>query len=230
MHAQKAAIFDIDGVLVKGFIICEFPKYLDQQGCIGSESNKKIQLLLSEYIKGTKSAAEVATELPQVFARGLKGCDHQKVEKLGAAFMAIYKKNIFEHSKQLVKLMKQKGYLVLAMSGSPIEVIKQLKYLGFDDLYGTECEIVDGVYSGNVKTNLVIRENKETLFYALIKKYNIDIESSFGFGDTSQDLPVLEHVGHPVTVNPDKKLSEIAEQRKWPIVKNKTDIRGLLDF
>jgi hypothetical protein len=47
---------------------------------------------------------------------------------------------------------------------------------------------------------------------------NIDLESSYAYSDSVTDLPMMEMVGHPVAVNPDKELRKIAEEREWPIL------------
>ena len=47
--------------------------------------------------------------------------------------------------------------------------------------------------------------------------HDLDLTESFAYGDSIADLPMLETVGHPRVVNPDKKLSAVAKKRGWPI-------------
>jgi phosphoserine phosphatase len=43
----------------------------------------------------------------------------------------------------------------------------------------------------------------------------------FAYGDTSQDIPMLEHADHPVAVYPDHKLKAVAIERGWEILGGK---------
>ena len=45
----------------------------------------------------------------------------------------------------------------------------------------------------------------------------IDLAASHAYGDSIADLPMLETVGHPHVVNPDKALAAVARRRRWPI-------------
>ena len=41
------------------------------------------------------------------------------------------------------------------------------------------------------------------------------LQDSFAYSDSITDLPMLEAVGHPVAVNPDRELRAIAAERDW---------------
>jgi hypothetical protein len=45
----------------------------------------------------------------------------------------------------------------------------------------------------------------------------IDLAESFAYSDSITDLPMLEAVGHPVAVNPDRDLRRVAAERGWEI-------------
>ena len=46
---------------------------------------------------------------------------------------------------------------------------------------------------------------------------DIDLAASYAYSDSVTDLPMLEAVGHPVAVNPDKDLAREAKEREWEI-------------
>ncbi len=46
----------------------------------------------------------------------------------------------------------------------------------------------------------------------------VDLSASYAYSDSMTDLPMLEAVGHPVAVNPDRELREIAEEKDWQIL------------
>ena len=45
----------------------------------------------------------------------------------------------------------------------------------------------------------------------------LDLASSYAYSDSITDLPMLELVGNPVAVNPDRELARIAREREWEV-------------
>ena len=217
-----AAIFDIDGTLIKGFIICDFPKFLSKNGFFDSDANKKIQDVLLKYVQGQISTSSAADEIPKQYALGLKGQNRDNIITSATSFMNEYKKNISPYAKQLIELMNKKKFMTIATSGSPIEVIKKLHFLGIQKFYGSEMHTINGLYTGKIKENMVSIEGKLKIFNNMIKEQNINLKDSYAFGDTEQDIPMLSSVGHPFAINPDKKLRDVAENNGWQIGDLKT--------
>ena len=52
---------------------------------------------------------------------------------------------------------------------------------------------------------------------ALAHELDIDMAASYAYSDSATDLPMLEAVGHPVVVNPDRVLARIAKEREWEV-------------
>ena len=46
---------------------------------------------------------------------------------------------------------------------------------------------------------------------------DIDLTRSWAYSDSATDIPMLEAVGHPVAVNPDRELLKLARERSWEI-------------
>jgi HAD superfamily hydrolase (TIGR01490 family) len=216
---RKAAFFDIDGTLIKGLIICTFPVYLARKGFFDKQANDKIQELLRLYKTGKASYRDISLEIPKLYAAGAKGQRQAEIRKLASDFMKEYRKNILPYSKGLVSLMNNKGFFTMAVSGSPIEAILALD-MGFREIQGTEMELRNGIYTGRVKRNLIIAEEKRKVITSLIRKYGIDLKGSFAFGDTEQDLAMLSRVGHPVPLNPTPLLRQHALREGWCIPKD----------
>jgi len=225
---RKAAFFDIDGTLIKGLIICVFPDYLAGKGFFDKKMNDRIQELLRLYKKGKVSYRYIAMRIPNLYAAGVKGRRRAEIRKLASAFMRGYRKNIFHYSKRLVSLMNDAGFLTIAISGSPVEAIHALE-MGFREVYGSEMQVGDGIYTGKVGRNLIIAEEKRKLLGSIIRKHRIDLKDSFAFGDTEQDLPMLSRVGNPLPLNPAPLLRNAAKERGWRITSDVLkDVRKLL--
>lgn len=89
---------------------------------------------------------------------------------------------------------------------------------GINDLIATEPEIVNGSYTGKVAGTPCFREGKITKLNDWLKQSGMNLEDSYFYSDSHNDLPLLEQVTHPVAVDPDDTLRGIAEKRNWEII------------
>jgi HAD superfamily hydrolase (TIGR01490 family) len=90
--------------------------------------------------------------------------------------------------------------------------------LGIDTLLATECEIVDGRYSGRTTDIPCFREGKVTRLNRWLEENQFNLDDSYFYSDSLNDLPLLEQVANPVAVDPDPKLRAVAESRGWPVI------------
>jgi phosphoserine phosphatase len=72
----------------------------------------------------------------------------------------------------------------------------------------------EGRYTGAMEF-YAYAEGKAEAIRELATAENLVLPDSFAYSDSVTDLPMLEAVGHPVVVNPDKELAQIAEERDW---------------
>ena len=86
-----------------------------------------------------------------------------------------------------------------------------------DGAIGTLCELdSDGAYTGR-SLRACHAEGKAAALVGLAAERGYELEASTAYSDSHTDLPFLEVVGHPVAVNPDRRLRRIAQERGWPI-------------
>lgn len=90
--------------------------------------------------------------------------------------------------------------------------------LGVDTLLATECEMVDGRYTGRTTDVPCFKEGKVTRLNRWMQENGFDLDGSTFYSDSMNDLPLLEQVSYPVAVDPDPKLMAEAEDRNWPIM------------
>jgi phosphoserine phosphatase len=89
--------------------------------------------------------------------------------------------------------------------------------LGFDGALGTICEVRDGRYTGRA-VRALHAEGKAACLRELADREGFELSECTAYSDSHTDLPFLEAVGHPVAVNPDRKLRAIADDRGWPVL------------
>jgi HAD superfamily hydrolase (TIGR01490 family) len=121
---------------------------------------------------------------------------------------------IYQEAHDLISLHRALGRRVYIVSSSPEGVVKPLAELfGVEDEIAPRAEVVDGKFTGNLEF-YCYREKKAEAIRAI---EGINLEGSYAYSDSITDLPMLEAVGNPVAVNPDRELRKIAQQRAWQI-------------
>lgn len=107
-------------------------------------------------------------------------------------------------------------YIATAAAQHTVDLIAAR--LGFDGAIGTRLEERDGLYTGAIE-HFAYREGKADAMRVFAQSHDIALSSSYGYSDSESDLPMLEAVGYPVAVNPDRALAAIAAERGWEIVR-----------
>ena len=105
------------------------------------------------------------------------------------------------------------------VSAAPLEIVEPLAdHLGIDKFIAT-TPVVDseGRYTGEVEFYAYGNAKAEAI-KEMAENLSLDLNNSWAYSDSATDLPMLEVVGNPVAVNPDRELSQQAEQRGWPIL------------
>lgn len=90
--------------------------------------------------------------------------------------------------------------------------------LGVEHLIAVEPEMMDGRYTGRVDGVPSFREGKITRLERWLEEQGLSLEGAVFYSDSQNDLPLLERVDHPVAVDPDPVLADIARQRNWQII------------
>lgn len=224
---KKCGFFDVDGTLLRGYIIQSFPRYLADNGYIQTKYANKIDKIITNYDKKKIEYREAAERVAILYALGLKGKHKSEISLWSKEFMNSYvPSNILSYTKKLISHIKNLVDIIIAVSGSPIEPIKELKFLGFDQLFGSLIESENGIYTGKVVANLILGEKKAQTAKKISKELNIDLTRSVAFGDTDQDAFLLNMVGLPLAINPNKKLRKICSLKDWLIL----DVEELQDL
>jgi len=92
------------------------------------------------------------------------------------------------------------------------------KYLNLDDLICTQLQVENGVLTGKTSGKLVYGEEKKYRLLRHCQEHGFDPAEAYYYGDSHTDIHVMEAVGFPVAVSPDKKLLQIALSNQWPIL------------
>jgi len=135
----------------------------------------------------------------QIFNDVLKG----SIRKEAVREIEFHRKN----NAQLVLLTASMNFIC-----QPI-----IEFLGLDDLICTDLNIENNRFSGTTNGGLCFGEEKLNRTLSFLKNKKSRLENAYFYTDSFTDLPMLEAVGHPVAVTPDRKLAATARARGWKI-------------
>ena len=125
---------------------------------------------------------------------------------------------VFAEALELFDQHHAAGRHVVIVSSAPFEVVGPLgEFLGADEVIATRAEIDDdGNYTGELAFYAYGPYKAEEI-REIAAREDIDLSASYAYSDSVTDLPMLESVGHPVAVNPDKELAREARERGWEV-------------
>ena len=125
----------------------------------------------------------------------------------------------YKEAVELIAKHKQEGRPVYIVSAAPEEIVEPLaRYLGAEEAIASQAAVSAGRYTGQL-LNYTYGPQKAATIRLIAARDNLDLTESWAYSDSATDLPMLEAVGHPVVVNPDRALRRIAQMRGWPVLR-----------
>lgn len=216
---KAAAFFDLDKTIIAKSSVLAFGRSFYREG------------LLSRRAIARSAYAQVVYMLV--------GADEAKMEKVREAMLAMTRgwnqehvasivretlddvvtPIIYSEAEDLIEEHRVAGHKVVIISSSPQEVVEPLAHhLGADEAIGTRAELdADGDYTGKLAF-YAYGPNKAVAIREIAAREGIDLDASYAYSDSITDLPMLETVGHPVVVNPDRDLARTAQEREWEVL------------
>jgi HAD superfamily hydrolase (TIGR01490 family) len=216
---MEAAFFDLDKTVIAKASVAAYGRTLYDRGLI----NRRILLkvAVAHFLFLQMGADHNRLEKMRRNALTIiKGWDRSKMEELVRETLGqIIEPIIYQEALQLIEEHQAAGRKVVIISSSPQEIVQPLsEFLGADAAISSQaCVDENNRYTGELLTYAYGPE-KARFIREMADAENIDLEASYAYSDSQTDAPMLECVGHPFAVNPDKELMRIARANKWPIV------------
>ncbi len=214
----EAAFFDLDKTVIAKAAMLAFGPSLHRAGMLNRWL--VVRALWGQIVFRYLGADEGRMrKMRETALRIATGWDQQRISALvNDALTEIIDPLVYEEAMELIESHRGAGRRVYLVSASPEEIVLPLaRHLGIDDAIATRAEIdSDGKYTGGVEFYSA-GENKVTAIHKEAETHNLDLAASFAYSDSITDLPMLESVGHPVAVNPDRALLREALAQGWEI-------------
>ncbi|HUQ40650.1 MAG TPA: HAD-IB family hydrolase [Acidimicrobiales bacterium] len=215
---RRAAFFDLDKTVIAKASMVAFGKPFYRQGLISRRLLVRALWAQLVYLQLGASEEKLARVREQVL-RLTRGWEQAKVSAVVRDTLdAVIEPIIYSEALELLEHHKAEGDLVLLVSASPEEIVRPLAdYLGVHEVIASRAEIDDdGRYTGQMAFYSYGPYKAEAI-HALAAAENLDLTASYAYSDSYTDMPMLECVGHPVVVNPDRVLLKLAREREWEV-------------
>jgi HAD superfamily hydrolase (TIGR01490 family) len=125
---------------------------------------------------------------------------------------------VYAEAAELIAEHRAQGHDVVLVSASGEEMVAPIAALvGATQSVGTRMAVVDGRYTGEIDF-YCYGEQKAVAMRELAAANGYDLAECYAYTDSTTDLPMLEAVGHPAVVNPNRALRKVAGQREWPVL------------
>ncbi|MFU8839600.1 MAG: HAD family hydrolase [Nitriliruptoraceae bacterium] len=217
-ESRAAAFFDLDRTLISGSSAYYFGIAAYRNGMIAlpdllSDARKALAFKL---FGATDESSEQVRD--RILA-AVEGAQQEDLLALNEEIIPRILDKIRPESRSLIDMHHEAGRDCWIVSASPIEMVDPLaRALGMEGAIATRSAVEDGRYTGELDGPFVYGEGKAVAIAALAEDKGYDLQLCYSYSDSASDLPMMEMVGHPVAVNPDSPLENVANQRGWPIV------------
>ncbi|MCP1388507.1 HAD-IB family hydrolase [Corynebacterium sp. TA-R-1] len=217
MGAHAAAFFDLDKTIIATSSAFAFGKEFMNNGMITRQEALDLYLTKASYMLVGQSSEKMDTTR-DALAQMVAGWDVEDVRRITTETMrTVVTPAIYAEARELIESHKASGHDVIIISASASILVEPIaEELGVDTVVASEMEIVDGRLTGEV-TRYLKGDAKADAVRKFAADHGYDLAASYAYSDSATDVPMLELVGNPVAVNPDRALRKHAEQHGWKI-------------
>ncbi|WP_211489989.1 HAD family hydrolase [Georgenia thermotolerans] len=148
----------------------------------------------------------------------VEGWDVQRFrEVVDGALHTVVRPHVYLEAIDLIAALRGRGVDVVIVSASSGDVVRPIAdMLGADEVIASTMEVAEGRFTGRV-AHFVYGAAKAEAIRDLAARAGYDLRACAAYSDSVTDLPMLEAVGHPVAVNPDRALRRLARERGWEV-------------
>lgn len=211
------AIFDLDNTLLAGDSDHAFGEFLVAKHLVSQETFKQANdYFYQQYQQGKLDIHEYLD-----FAlKPLTKHSLEELQRLHQEFMAEYIKPIMlEKAAELLAQHRAQGDFLLIITATNDFVTKPIaKALGVDAILATQAQIIDNRYTGKVSGTPCFQQGKVTRLNAWLEGKQYNLQGSYFYSDSHNDLPLLQMVDNPVAVDADEILLDHAKKQNWQII------------
>jgi putative phosphoserine phosphatase/1-acylglycerol-3-phosphate O-acyltransferase len=222
--AHIAALFDFDGTIIAGYSATAMLWEKIKRREMTAEEVVETINVMAQYSTGNMGFSGLMTGA----AKFMKGVTEESYFEFGEE---LYEKHIarkvFPEARALIEAHRAKGHTIAIVSSATIYQIEPTaRDLDIEHVLCSQYEVENGEFTGNIIRPLCFGEGKVLAAENLAADYGVDLDQSYFYSDSYDDIELLERVGKPRPLNPNTKLREAAREHGWPLEKYESRGQG----
>lgn len=216
--ARPAAFFDLDKTIIAKSSVLAFGRPFYQNGLLNRRA--VLRSAYAQFVFALAGADEDQIERMRAYLAAMcTGWDVAQVRDIVSETLhEIIDPIVYDEAVELIGVHKAAGRDVVIVSTSGDEVVAPIgAMLGADHVVATQMLVADGKYTGEIG-RYAYGPEKAAAIRELAAERGYDLANSYAYSDSVTDVPMLESVGYPFAVNPDRALRRVAVERGWPML------------
>lgn len=205
---EQAAFFDIDGTISREGLISEmFRKMIKYELIDTSQWYNVVEPAFTRWDKRVGDYDDYLQKMVDIYTETVKNTNAFHISYIARKVIEQKGERVYTYTRDRIRWHKENGHRVIAISGSPVELVREMsrKY-GMDDYRGTIYKVGEnGIYSGEI-VPMWDSGSKRLAVLGIAQEHGLDLSQSYAYGDTNGDFSMLKLVGHPVAINPTREL------------------------
>jgi fatty acyl-CoA reductase len=211
------AVFDVDGTLVETNVV-EYFLWMRLRDLRLEQWPGFLTGMLARAPRWLYLERRSRAEFQRSFYREYEGLDPEVMRRLGREVLnEVTLRRVYPEGMRRIREHKRAGHRVLLLTGALDVVVEPLAELLEVDVDCARLLERDGRLTGDLASPPPAGEARAALLEEYAGRRGLRLADSFAYADAISDLPLLERAGTPVVVNPDARLSQVAEQRGWRV-------------
>ncbi len=222
---RTAAFFDLDKTVIAKSSTLAFSKSFYHGGLINRRAVLRTAYAQFVYLLGGADHDQME-RMREYLSALCRGWNVQQVREIVAETLhELIHPLIYAEAASLIEEHHAAGRDVVIVSTSGAEVVEPIgEMLGADHVVATRMVVEHGCYTGEVEY-YAYGETKAKAIAELAESQGYDLTRCYAYSDSATDVPMLESVGHPFAINPDRALRREAAARGWPVLSFNRPVR-----
>ena len=224
---SAAAFFDVDNTFVRGASIFHLARGLYRRDFFTLRDIARMSWQQARFVLLGENLDEVA-KIQQQALGFVAGHSVTELRAIGEeVYDELMANKIWPGTLQLARMHEDAGQRVWLVTATPVEVAEVIAArLRLSGALGTVAEQVDGIYTGRLVGVPMHGHAKAEAVQALAGTEGLDLARCAAYSDSANDIPMLSLVGHPVAINPDRRLRTHAKANGWQVHDYRTKRRA----
>jgi len=215
-----AAFFDLDNTVIRGSSLFHFARRLTGNGVLSRRDLVRFAMREFRYVWSKTESKSTTCFVSNRALTLIAGFSALEMENICKRIVPEFLNQVLiPETVERMRRHQEAGVETWLVTASPIEMAAPIaKSLGMSGVIATIPEIRDGIYTGFLTGAIMRGPMKAEAIRRLALERGIDLEASFAYSDSINDLPLLSMMGRPAVVNANMELQRIAKKNGWELI------------